>query len=87
MIVKIVEAALLLTLAAMFMPQVSSKGRPHMFRRTCKRIFKWASLRRKYQKARKLSDHRATNLAVKLTLNGSLTPCRAISSFTEQIKN
>ena len=46
-----------------------------------KRIMKWVSLR-KFRHSRKLSDHRATSLAVKLTISGSLTPYRAISSRT-----
>jgi len=52
-----------------------------MFKGTVKRIFKWVSCR-KYRQSRKLSDYRATNLAVKLTLSGSLTPYRAISSYS-----
>ena len=53
-----------------------------MFKRTCKRIFKWAICCSKYRQSRKISDHRAVNLAVKLTLSGSLAPSRAISSFS-----
>jgi hypothetical protein len=50
--------------------------------RTLKRIFKWAA-NQKYRQPRRLSDYRATNLAVKLTLSGSLAPHRAISSYTK----
>lgn len=53
--------------------------RSTMVKRTVKRIFKWIACRQ-YRHSRKLSDHRATNLAVKLTISGSLTPYRAISS-------
>ena len=45
-----------------------------------KRIFKRLQKNREWQKQRHLSDHRAANLAVKLTLTGSLTPYRAIRS-------
>jgi hypothetical protein len=51
-------------------------------RRTVKRVFKWVACYRKYRAGRKLSDHRAVNLAVRLTVSGSLTPCRAVSSIS-----
>jgi hypothetical protein len=47
-----------------------------------KRIFKWVTCCRKFRRTRKLSDYRATSLAVKLTCSGSLTPYRAISSYS-----
>ena len=47
-----------------------------------KRIFKWVSCCRKFRHTRKLSDYRAVNLAVQLTVSGALTPYRAISSFS-----
>lgn len=40
-----------------------------------KRLFKWISNRRKWNRTRKLSDYRATALAVKLTITGALTSC------------
>lgn len=40
-----------------------------------KRLFKWISNRRKWNRTRKQSDYRATALAVKLSLTGALTSC------------
>jgi len=48
-----------------------------------KRIFKWIKCQ-KYREYRRISDHRATSLAVQLTLSGSLTPHRAISSVSSK---
>jgi hypothetical protein len=45
-----------------------------------KRLFNWLRCLR-YREQRRLSDYRATSLAVKLTISGSLSPSRAISSF------
>ena len=53
-----------------------------MIRTTVKRIFKWVTCCRKFRRSRNLSDYRAVNLAVKLTVSGSLTPYRAISSYS-----
>lgn len=41
-----------------------------------KRIFKWASTRDKWQRTRRISDYRATALAVRLACNGCLQPPR-----------
>lgn len=46
-----------------------------------KRIFAWIRCQ-KYRKYRRISDHRATSLAVKLTLSGALMPHRAIPSIS-----
>jgi hypothetical protein len=46
-----------------------------------KRIFAWVRCQ-KYRESRRISDHRATSLAVKLTLTGALMPHRAIPSIT-----
>lgn len=40
--------------------------------KSIKRIFKRLQKDREWQKRRRLSDHRAANLAIKLTLTGSL---------------
>lgn len=47
-----------------------------------KRIFAWVRYQ-KYHERRRISDHRATSLAVKLTLSGSLMPHRAIPSISK----
>lgn len=44
--------------------------------KTVKRIFRRLKKTREWQKQRRLSDHRATSLAVKLALSGSLQSCR-----------
>lgn len=46
-----------------------------------KRIFRWMKWRQ-WRPERRQSDHRATSLAVKLTLSGSLMPHRAVPSVT-----
>jgi hypothetical protein len=51
--------------------------------RTVKRIFKWSKWLqdcRNYRRARSLSDHRATNLAVRLTVTGALAAPRIVPS-------
>jgi len=40
-----------------------------------KRFFKYLRNRQKWQRTRKMSDYRATALAVKLTITGALTSC------------
>ena len=44
--------------------------------KTVKRIFRRIKKNHEWQKQRRLSDHRATSLAVKLALSGSLQSCR-----------
>lgn len=46
-----------------------------------KRIFAWVRCQQ-YREYRRISDHRATSLAVKLTLSGALMPHRAIPSVS-----
>lgn len=41
-----------------------------------KRIFRWASNRKKWQRTQKISDYRATSMAVHLVLSGALQPPR-----------
>jgi len=41
-----------------------------------KRIFKWVSNRNKWRRTKKISDHRATALAVRLAVSGALQPPR-----------
>jgi len=50
--------------------------------RTVKRIFNWPSMDsfRMQRHSRKLSDHRATNLAVRLTVTGALACPRIVPS-------
>ena len=52
------------------------------FTRTVKRVFKWAfhSEIRMQRHSRKLSDFRATNLAVRLTVTGALASPRIVPS-------
>lgn len=42
--------------------------------------------RHQYRSERRLSDHRATNLAVRLTTTGALTPFPAIPSRVRTVK-
>lgn len=42
-----------------------------------KRIHAWVKWQQ-FREYRRIFDYRATNLAVKLTLSGSLTPCRPV---------
>jgi hypothetical protein len=44
-----------------------------------KRVFKFVRWQ-KFRADRRLSDHRATSMAIWLTITGALTPPRAISS-------
>jgi hypothetical protein len=82
MIINVAGVVLILIWAVISVPQVSRQRGPHMF----KRIFKWVSSCHKYRRSRKLSDHRATNLAVRLTITGSLAPSRAVPSYTKKLK-
>lgn len=41
-----------------------------------KRLFKRLKKNREWNKRRRISDHRATNMAVRLTLTGALQPPR-----------
>lgn len=47
-----------------------------------KRIFKWINRRRQ---SRRLSDYRATSLAVRLVLTGSLVPSRRYVCITPRV--
>lgn len=44
-----------------------------------RRIHAWVKWQQ-FREYRRISDYRATSMAVKLTLSGSLTPCRSIKS-------